>query len=132
MTTHTKPTFTVVIETADWRIERDRAAGDFNAYVVGAGYIGSRPTQRAAQALIDQYWYSTASRAPEQLVSVEEGDGPGGIDLYAAAFKEDDDDYADAPIFGGCTICDCAAWDRAPNGDPLCPDHFGILQELAA
>lgn len=35
-----------------------------------------------------------------------------------------------API-GQCSICDCAAWQADPNGNPLCPDHYGVLQEFA-
>jgi len=116
MQTKTRPTFTIVVETSDWRIERDRASGDFNAYVAGAGYIGSRPSQREAQKLINDYRYQTMTRAPEQLADgdIEDGEGPGGIDLYAAAF--DDDDQPDCPERGLVDTVPIADvnWNSAP------------------
>jgi hypothetical protein len=72
MTTKTRPTFTIVVETADWRIERNRDTRDFDCFVSGAGYIGSEPTQQAAQALINDYRYQTMTRAPEPATVIDE------------------------------------------------------------
>ena len=71
MSKKAKPTFTIVIETDAYRIERHTSTRDFDCFVTGAGYIGSKPTQSAAQALIDQYRYDTISRAPVELASAD-------------------------------------------------------------
>lgn len=72
MATKHRPAITIVTETDAYRIERSSATRDFDCFVTGAGYIGTRATQPAAQALIDQYRYDTMTRAPIKLVSEPE------------------------------------------------------------
>lgn len=87
MTTKTRPTFTIVTETDAYRIERHTSTRDFDCFVTGAGYIGSKPTQQAAQRLIDDYRYQTMTRAPEQLVSEPQPDAY-ALAAEAGAFDE--------------------------------------------
>jgi hypothetical protein len=61
----------IVTETDAYRIERV-GPKDFDCFVTGAGYIGSNPTQQAAQARIDQYRYDTMTRAPSELASADD------------------------------------------------------------
>jgi hypothetical protein len=50
-----KSTVMIVDQGANWRIERERGASDYLAYVDGRGYIGYRPTATAARMLIAEY-----------------------------------------------------------------------------
>ena len=57
----TKSTRTVVESGANWRIEREKGASDYLAYIDGRGYIGYRPTTTAARMLIAEYNMPEAS-----------------------------------------------------------------------
>lgn len=103
MTTATRSATILVVETSAYRIERTRGAQNFDAFVTGRGYIGSRPTQSEALALINQYFYD----APAELA------------------QADDNTPADAPG------SDCPS--HGPYGDDDCPKCSAIAtaQHLA-